>query len=66
MSTQTSEKYVKIEYESPTTKPTNSMTPVMDARMEPMQSKERLCFKIDLTTSTTSSLTPAVIEQKKE
>ena len=35
-------KYVKREYKSPTTKLTNSMTPVMDARMEPMQCKKRL------------------------
>ena len=42
------------------------MTPVMDARTEPMQSKKRLHFEIDLTTSMTSSLTPAVTETKKE
>ena len=39
-------KYVKREYESLIAKPTNSMTPVIDARMEPIQSKKRLHFKI--------------------
>ena len=55
-------KYVKREYKSLTTRLTKSMTPVTDARMEPIQSRKRLCFEIDPTTSTTSNSTLAVTE----
>ena len=58
-------KFVKREYKSLTTKLTNSMTPVTDARMEPRQSKERLHFKFDPTTSITSSSTPAATGSKE-
>ena len=58
-------RYVKSEYKSLTTKLTNSMKPVMDARTEPIQSKKRLHFKIDPTTSMTSSSTLAVTKTKE-
>ena len=52
-------KYVKREYESPTTKLTNSMTPVTNARPEYVKREYK-----SLTTKLTNSATPVVRMQE--